>query len=174
MNAVTGADYTLKELSEAGQRIINTERVYLVKAGFTRKDDSLPKRLTEEPMPAGPAKGHVCHLEEMLDDYYQVREWTSDGVPTPEKLASLGLIKETGRMLVNVKLYGDLESYSPADANVFNLELSQGATAADLLAVLNIPDEVQRFVLINGKRCEENSLLRDGDTVTLLTPVFGG
>jgi len=174
MNAVTGADYTLKELSDAGQRIINAERMYLIKAGFTRQDDSLPKRLTEEPMPAGPAEGHVCHLDEMLDDYYQEREWTSDGIPTPEKLASLGLIEETGRMIIDVKLYGDLDKFSPEGGNAFNQELSQGATATDLLAQLNIPDEVQRFVLINGKRCEENSLLRDGDTVTLLTPVSGG
>ena len=174
MNAVTGADYTLQELSEAGQRIINAERMYLVKAGFSRKDDSLPRRLTEEPLPAGPAEGHVCHLEEMLDEYYQVREWTPDGIPTTEKLASLGLIEETGRILVNVKLYGDLKSYSREDDNVFNLDLSQGATAADLLAALSVPDEVPRFTLINGRRCEETSLLKDGDTVTLLTPVSGG
>ncbi len=174
MNAVTGADYTLQELSEAGQRIINAERMYLVKAGFSRKDDSLPRRLTEEPLPAGPAEGHVCHLEEMLDEYYQVRDWTPDGIPTTEKLVSLGLIEETGRILVNVKLYGDLKSYSREDDNVFNLDLSQGATAADLLAALSVPDEVPRFTLINGRRCEETSLLKDGDTVTLLTPVSGG
>jgi molybdopterin converting factor small subunit len=77
-------------------------------------------------------------------------------------------------MSVDVKLYGELENYSPEEGNFFNLELSQGATAADLLTVLSIPDEVQRFILINGKRCEENSLLRDGDTVTVLTPVSRG
>jgi len=91
MNAATGANYTLEELSEAGQRVINTERLFLVKAGFTRKDDSLPKRMTEEPMPEGPSKGQVCHLDEMLDEYYAVRDWTPDGVPTPEKLAILGI-----------------------------------------------------------------------------------
>lgn len=93
MNAATGANYTLEELSEAGQRVINIERLFLVKAGFTRKDDSLPKRLTEEPMLEGPSKGHVCHLEEMLDEYYVARDWTPEGVPTPEKLAKLGITK---------------------------------------------------------------------------------
>ncbi len=91
MNAATGANYTLAELSEAGQRIINAERMFLINAGFTRKDDSLPKRMTEEPMPEGPSKGHVCHLDEMLDEYYEVRGWTQDGIPKPEKLAKLGL-----------------------------------------------------------------------------------
>lgn len=93
MNAATGANYTLEELSEVGQRVINIERLFLVKAGFTRKDDSLPKRLTEDPMIEGPSKGHVCHLDEMLDEYYAVRDWTPEGVPTPEKLAKLGISK---------------------------------------------------------------------------------
>jgi aldehyde:ferredoxin oxidoreductase len=76
----------------AGERIINAERQFLVNAGFSRKDDSLPKRLTHEPMPSGPAKGLVCHLEEMLDDYYQLRGWTNDGIPTHERLNVLGLV----------------------------------------------------------------------------------
>ena len=91
LNAATGADYTLKELMEAGQRIINAERMFLARAGFTRKDDSLPKRLTEEPAPTGPAKGMVCHLEEMLEEYYQVQGWTEDGIPGDEVLSRLGL-----------------------------------------------------------------------------------
>ena len=92
LNAATGADYTLKELMEAGQRIINAERMFLVRAGFTRKDDSLPKRLTEEPAPTGPAKGMVCHLEEMLEEYYQLQGWSEDGIPKDEVLSRLGLL----------------------------------------------------------------------------------
>jgi aldehyde:ferredoxin oxidoreductase len=42
-------------------------------------------------MPSGPAKGLVCHLEEMLDDYYQLRGWTKEGIPTKERLKVLGL-----------------------------------------------------------------------------------
>jgi aldehyde:ferredoxin oxidoreductase len=91
LNAATGADYTLEELMLAGERIINAERLFLNKAGFTRKDDSLPKRLTEEPAPTGPAKGMVCHLEEMLDEYYQVQGWTDDGIPKKDVLGRLGL-----------------------------------------------------------------------------------
>jgi len=91
LNAATGADYTLEELIQASERIITAERQFLVRAGMSRKDDTLPKRLTEEPMPFGPAEGHVCHLEEMLDEYYQVLGWTEDGIPTAERLRSLGL-----------------------------------------------------------------------------------
>jgi aldehyde:ferredoxin oxidoreductase len=92
LNAATGLDYTLEELMRAGERIITAERRFLVRAGMSRKDDSLPRRLTHEPMPSGPAQGMVCHLEEMLDEYYQEQEWTPEGIPTENRLASLGLI----------------------------------------------------------------------------------
>jgi aldehyde:ferredoxin oxidoreductase len=91
LNAATGADYTLDELVQAGERIINAERLFLTRAGFSRKDDSLPKRLTETPAPTGPAKGMVCRLEEMLGEYYQVQGWSAYGIPTETRLRELGI-----------------------------------------------------------------------------------
>ena len=91
LNLATGAGYTREELERAGERIINAERVWLARAGFSRKEDALSERLTREPLPDGAAKGQVSHVEEMLDDYYEVRGWTRDGRPTPETLAGLGL-----------------------------------------------------------------------------------
>jgi aldehyde:ferredoxin oxidoreductase len=94
LNAATGAGYTLEALTRAGERIITAERRYLTRAGFSRKDDALPSRLTTEPLPDGPAKGMVCHLEEMLDEYYREQNWSADGIPTAERLAQLGLAGE--------------------------------------------------------------------------------
>jgi aldehyde:ferredoxin oxidoreductase len=91
LNAVTGAEYSLDELMKAGERILNAERMFLVRAGFSRKDDSLPPRLTGEPLAEGPARGKVVHLEEMLDEYYRERGWSKDGIPTDSKLKELGL-----------------------------------------------------------------------------------
>ena len=91
LNAATGANYSIEELEKAGERICNAERLFLVRAGFSRKNDTLPPRITEEPMPGGPAKGLVCHLEEMLDQYYKLRGWSNDGIPTNDKLEELGL-----------------------------------------------------------------------------------
>ena len=91
LNAATGACYTMDELIKAGERIFNAERMFLLRAGFSHKDDSLPPRLTQEPLPDGPAKGFVCHLDDMLVDYYQLRGWTADGVPAEDKLKELGL-----------------------------------------------------------------------------------
>jgi len=91
LNAATGADYALDELEKIGDRILNAERLFLLRAGFDRRQDSLPERFTNTPMPDGPAKGVVCHLDEMLEQYYQIRGWSQDGLPTEEKLNDLGL-----------------------------------------------------------------------------------
>ena len=92
LNAAPGAGYTPEEVETIGERIFNAERLYLLDAGFTRKDDSLPRRITHEPMPLGPAKGMVCRLEEMLEPYYALRGWSPEGVPTKGKIAELGLL----------------------------------------------------------------------------------
>ncbi len=91
LNAATGAAYSVDELARAGERVFNAERIFLNRAGFDRAQDTLPPRITSEPMPAGPARGMVCHLDEMLDDYYKVRGWDQRGYPTLAKLAELGL-----------------------------------------------------------------------------------
>jgi aldehyde:ferredoxin oxidoreductase len=91
LTAATGVDYTLEETYIIGERIWNLERLFNVKAGFTSKDDTLPKRILEQPMSEGPGKGQVNRLYEMLPEYYRLRGWDENGIPTPEKLAELGL-----------------------------------------------------------------------------------
>lgn len=91
LNAATGAGYTLDELCRAGERIFNAERLFLNKAGFSAKDDTLPRRILEEPLPDGPAKGMVCRLDEMRGDYYRLRGWDEEGRPSENKLRTLGL-----------------------------------------------------------------------------------
>ncbi|TLN19717.1 hypothetical protein FDZ74_05915, partial [bacterium] len=59
--------------------------------GMSGKDDTLPERLLKDPIPAGPSKGEVNHLDQMLPKYYEIRGWDETGVPTPEKLAALHL-----------------------------------------------------------------------------------
>ena len=80
-----------KGMMKAGERIFNLERLFNLKAGFTAKDDTLPPRMLKEPMPEGPAKGQVVHLDKMLPEYYKLRGWDEKGVSTVEKLQELGL-----------------------------------------------------------------------------------
>jgi aldehyde:ferredoxin oxidoreductase len=95
LNLATGADYTVESLLEAGDRVYTLERLYLNEAGFSRADDTLPKRMLEEPMPQGPAAGHVVELDQMLPEFYELRGWDENGVPTDEKLAELGLSRQS-------------------------------------------------------------------------------
>jgi aldehyde:ferredoxin oxidoreductase len=89
--AATGVDYTLDDFVRAGERTWNLERLWNLRAGLTRADDSLPDRLLKTPHTSGPSAGVTVHLEAMLPDYYRTRGWQSDGTPTPEKLTELGL-----------------------------------------------------------------------------------
>jgi aldehyde:ferredoxin oxidoreductase len=93
-----GESMSADDLMTAGERIWSLERLFNLREGFARKDDTLPPRLLQEPMPSGPAKGHIVELDALLQDYYRTREWDERGVPTPEKLARLGLAEE-GRTL---------------------------------------------------------------------------
>ena len=74
-----------------GERIWNLEKVFNIKAGFTKDDDKLPERMEKEPIKSGPSKGEVTDLSKMLPEYYKIRGWDENGVPTPEKLKELGL-----------------------------------------------------------------------------------
>lgn len=93
---VTGYDFN-PELMTIGNRIYTLERLILNREGITRKDDLLPRRIMEESLPEGMAKGKVITpemYEEMLDEYYQVRGWDDNGVPRKETLSDLGLQDE--------------------------------------------------------------------------------
>jgi len=92
----TGIQMTPEELDKAGERIENLARLFNIREGKgTRAFDTLPWKIKNTPVPdEGPAKGIVVSDEEHqlgLDEYYAARGWTSDGVPTVEKLNELGL-----------------------------------------------------------------------------------
>jgi len=92
----TGIPMTAEELLIAGERINNLARVINIREGKgTRDDDTLPWKITNFPVPEEcVGKGAYVKQKEFdigLDDYYSVRGWTKDGIPTPEKLKELGL-----------------------------------------------------------------------------------
>ena len=92
---VTGLEMSPEELGTTAERINTLARLINVREGLSRKGDSLPWKVMNEPIPDdGPAKGAVVTQDEldlMLDDYYNVRGWTLEGVPKIEKLKALGL-----------------------------------------------------------------------------------
>lgn len=92
LTTITGVTYTLEDYLRAGERVWNLERQFNLKAGFTMKDDNLPERLLKSPIKTGPSKGEVNRLGEMLPEYYKLRGWDDQGVPTAEKLRDLSLV----------------------------------------------------------------------------------
>jgi aldehyde:ferredoxin oxidoreductase len=92
--AQTGVELTAAELLTIGERTYNLARAFNVREGFSRKDDHLPPRVMELPIPEGPSAGNRVSLEELqllLDDYYGARGWNREGVPLKGRLASLDL-----------------------------------------------------------------------------------
>jgi len=90
----TGVEADEKTMEKAAERIYNVERAFGVRMGMDRKDDHLVGKWAEEPVPNGPFKGDRIDpekFEAMLDEYYQLRGWDKNGIPTPEKLRDLGL-----------------------------------------------------------------------------------
>lgn len=95
VNSVSGLSLSPEEVARVGERVNNLARVFNAREGFSRADDYLPRRLMEEPIPAGPSAGQRFareDLDRLLDEYYSLRGWEiKTGLPTREKLLELGL-----------------------------------------------------------------------------------
>ncbi len=91
IDAACEGEWSVDRLLEVGERIWNLERKFNMDAGFTGKDDTLPKRLLKDAAKTGPAKGLTNGLDKMLPEYYELRGWTDKGVPSNETLSRLAL-----------------------------------------------------------------------------------
>ncbi len=91
LDAACEGSWTEERCLESGERTWTLERMFNMRAGLTGADDNLPKRLLEDPAPSGNAKGKVAELGKMLPEYYSVRGWTKEGMPTNETLNRLVL-----------------------------------------------------------------------------------
>jgi aldehyde:ferredoxin oxidoreductase len=89
LRLVTGLDFTDEEVVTIGKRIYTLERLYNAKAGFTRKDDTLPPRFLKEELEEGASRSRLVKLDEMLESYYQLRGWDQNGAPREETVQNL-------------------------------------------------------------------------------------
>jgi aldehyde:ferredoxin oxidoreductase len=89
--AYTGVEMSGGDLVKAGERVYNLERYYNNLAGFREGSDTLPERFLKEPSTQKGSKGHVCELDQMLEEYYRVRGWVNGVVPE-SKLKELGIL----------------------------------------------------------------------------------
>lgn len=92
--AATNMELSAEDLITLGERVWNMVKLFNIREGFERKDDTLPKRFMTEALPSGPQQGRVIpqeDLDTLLDEYYPLRGWDATGKPTPETLGRLGL-----------------------------------------------------------------------------------
>jgi len=93
VRAATGWDFNLFELMKIGERTVNLQRAFNAREGFTKADDTLPKKLFK-PRKGGPTDGVSIppeQLDSALDMYYQMSGWDQEGRPTRIKLEELGI-----------------------------------------------------------------------------------
>ena len=91
IDAAIGGGWTAERLIETGERIWNLERQFNLGAGLSKADDTLPDRILKDAAKSGVAKGRVAELDKMLPEYYELRGWTAEGVPSNETIKRLAL-----------------------------------------------------------------------------------
>jgi len=97
LNAATGWNVTYEQTMKVGERIWNLQKLFNIREGATRRDDTLPPRIMNHAVPFPDKKSRAAHdfgLETMIDDYYKQRGWDEEGRPTKRKLVDLGLYKQ--------------------------------------------------------------------------------
>ncbi len=90
LTTVTGMKITLGAIKEIGERGFNLERLLNIRLGLKGADDTLPKRLTDEPQIEGDNRTRVP-IARMKAGYYRLRGWDASGVPTDKKRKALGI-----------------------------------------------------------------------------------
>ncbi|MFN2281462.1 MAG: aldehyde ferredoxin oxidoreductase family protein [Anaerolineales bacterium] len=90
-SAAVGIELAPADLLEAGERINNLERLFNLREGFTRADDTLPRRFLKEPILDNKGNLQTVDLERLLDMYYAARGWDGEGHPLDGTLERLGL-----------------------------------------------------------------------------------
>jgi len=99
LNMVTGWDLDLTQFMEAGERIYNLKRLYNVECGFSRRDDTLPKRIATLKRGTGGAGENLPpQIDSMLDEYYRVRGWDDVGIPERQTLERLHITDHISKL----------------------------------------------------------------------------
>ena len=93
LNFATGFNYTNESYLECGGRIWNLIRLFNLREGMI-PPDTLPTRFYHDVFTKGPVKGITIqqdHFQKSLHEYYAIRGWDENGIPTKKKLKQLGL-----------------------------------------------------------------------------------
>jgi len=110
LKAATGVEFTLDQLNEISDRILNLVRAFWIReynGNWNREVDFPPRRWFKEPLSEGILKGSMLDYDKynrMLSTYYEKRGWDERGIPTKVTLKRLGLAQEAKQLETYVKL----------------------------------------------------------------------
>jgi len=94
VGSVMGVEMTGNDLLKTGERIWTIEKLFNLREGKSKNDDTLPDRVLNSPFSSGLSKGYKIEFEELLTEYYDLRGWNNDGIPKKDKLTELDLVRE--------------------------------------------------------------------------------
>jgi aldehyde:ferredoxin oxidoreductase len=89
INIATGMNINAEDVYTIGDRVNTLERLFNLREDIDSSQDRLPDRFATEP--ASDPEGHTVDVSRMLPEYYQLRGWDENGVPTSEHLQKLGI-----------------------------------------------------------------------------------
>lgn len=90
VNTLMDWDMSMEELYAVGERVYTLEKLFNVREGFSRKDDTLPRRILEEPSEKG-YRTSLQELDAMINEFYQAFGWDELGIPKKETLIRLSM-----------------------------------------------------------------------------------
>jgi aldehyde:ferredoxin oxidoreductase len=92
LERITGWEMTYDELMEVGERVFNLQRLFNYRLkGWDRKSDTWGDKRVYEPAKMGIYRGKEVPWNDVLQEYYAVRGWSKEGLPTKSKLIELKL-----------------------------------------------------------------------------------
>jgi aldehyde:ferredoxin oxidoreductase len=90
LNKITGWGVTYDDLMKVGERTLTLQRLfnYRIK-GWDKKQDRFQDKAAYEPGSVGIYRSKIVPWEQILKEYYEIRGWTPQGIPTKAKLKEL-------------------------------------------------------------------------------------
>ena len=77
--------FTPERVNEALRGVIERDRLMNIDFGIDASQDTLPKRFTHEPLKKGASKGNVVPVDQMVKEYYQIKGWDKNGIPSRKR-----------------------------------------------------------------------------------------
>lgn len=85
LQAGCGLKFTPERVNEALRGVIERDRLMNIDFGIDASQDTLPKRFTHEPLKKGASKGNVVPVDQMVKEYYQIKGWDKNGIPSRKR-----------------------------------------------------------------------------------------